>query len=242
MPCTCRSSFSASSGQPSRSARRAGPTSVACFASCPCRAARGGTCLVRQLRSGTRHRSRLRAERGTALRADGDIEDFGAEGMACKRRLETMAGNFASFARGMSYVPGPDAIAAVARSRGAPPDIFGEAFFVDPYPAYAAMRRGYPLYFDPKARAWILSRYEDVRLALGDPRRRAVARVLGVDLRLDCRRAVGRVDVRHAARPRHRPRRGVRARARAVERVRPGRGRLTRFARFREVRRTHDPS
>ncbi len=33
------------------------------------------------------------------------IEDYGAEAMSLKRRLEQKAGNLDSFARGMSYVP-----------------------------------------------------------------------------------------------------------------------------------------
>jgi hypothetical protein len=33
------------------------------------------------------------------------IEDYGAESMSLKRRLEQVAGNLDSFARGMSYLP-----------------------------------------------------------------------------------------------------------------------------------------
>ena len=39
----------------------------------------------------------------------------------------------------------------------------------DPYPLYRRMRDEYPLYFHAPTRAWILSRYEDVRAALTNP-------------------------------------------------------------------------
>ena len=90
--------------------------------------------------------------------------ELSAECMAIKRTLEARAGNLTSFARGMSYRPGPttteDEIMA------SPPDIFAPDFAADPYPHYRRMRDEYPLYFHGPARAWILSRYEDVRLAL----------------------------------------------------------------------------
>ena len=88
-----------------------------------------------------------------------------AESMAIKRILEARAGNTQSFARGMSYRAEP----TTAASPAAPPDIFAREFAADPYPCYRVMRDGYPLYFHPGARAWILSRYDDVRLALHDP-------------------------------------------------------------------------
>jgi hypothetical protein len=40
------------------------------------------------------------------------IEDFGAENMNIKRLLEAKAGNFETFARGKSYLPAPEAVAA----------------------------------------------------------------------------------------------------------------------------------
>jgi len=90
-----------------------------------------------------------------------------AESMAIKRTLEARAGNRSSFARGMSYRPSPaateDAIMA------SPPDIFAPEFAADPYPHYRRMRDEYPLYFHAPTQAWILSRYDDVRLALTDP-------------------------------------------------------------------------
>jgi len=50
-----------------------------------------------------------------------------------------------------------------------PPDIFSPEFTQDPYPLYRIMRSEFPLYFHPGANAYILSRYEDVRLALTNP-------------------------------------------------------------------------
>jgi cytochrome P450 len=93
--------------------------------------------------------------------------DLSAESMAIKRMLEARAGNLTSFARGMSYRPGPaitdDEIMA------SPPDIFTPEFAADPYPHYRRMRDEYPLYFHAPTRAWILSRYDDVRMALTNP-------------------------------------------------------------------------
>src|SRR5205085_10463097 len=51
----------------------------------------------------------------------------------------------------------------------APPDIFTPEFAADPYPHYRRMRDDYPLYFHAPTQAWILSRYDDVRLALTSP-------------------------------------------------------------------------
>lgn len=90
-----------------------------------------------------------------------------AESMAIKRLLEARAGNVASFARGMSYRP--DSTTPVEVVVAAPPDIFTPEFAADPYPLYRRMRDEYPLYFHPPTRAWILSRYDDVRLALTNP-------------------------------------------------------------------------
>jgi cytochrome P450 len=99
--------------------------------------------------------------------------DLTAESMAIKRLLEARAGNVASFARGMSYRPDAttDAVAPNVGSAivAAPPDIFTPEFAADPYPHYRRMRDEYPLYFHAPTRAWILSRYDDVRLALTNP-------------------------------------------------------------------------
>ena len=50
-----------------------------------------------------------------------------------------------------------------------PPDIFSPEFAQDPYPLYRIMRDEFPLYFHQGANAYILSRYEDVHLALTNP-------------------------------------------------------------------------
>lgn len=90
-----------------------------------------------------------------------------AENMAIKRQLEARAGNLASFARGMSYRTDP--AKAEDEIIAAPPDIFTPEFAADPYPHYRRMRDEYPLYFHAPTHAWILSRYEDVRMALTSP-------------------------------------------------------------------------
>ena len=97
------------------------------------------------------------------------IEDFGAESMALKRRLEAKAGHLDSFARGMSYAPLDPAPVASENAGGTPPDVFSPEFVRDPYPLYRIMRDQHPLYFHPQAQAWILSRYQDVHVALTDP-------------------------------------------------------------------------
>ena len=112
---------------------------------------------------------RLAFVRGDGSQSHGRVTaaELTAESMAIKRRLEARAGNLSSFARGMSYRPDPATIAhTVAAS---PPDIFAPEFAADPYPHYARMRDEYPLYFHAPTRAWILSRYDDVRMALTHP-------------------------------------------------------------------------
>ena len=90
-----------------------------------------------------------------------------AESMAIKRLLEARAGNVTSFARGMSYKP--DHAVTAQTVVAAPPDIFASDFAADPYPHYRRMRDTYPLYFHAPTQSWILSRYDDVRLALTTP-------------------------------------------------------------------------
>ena len=101
------------------------------------------------------------------------IQELTAENMALKRRIEAAAGNFAAFARGMSYEAKADATADASADAGegsdAPLDIFSPAFAEDPYPAYRRMRDAHPLYFHGPSQAWILSRYEDVQAALRQP-------------------------------------------------------------------------
>ena len=97
-------------------------------------------------------------------------QELAAENMALKRRLEAEAGNFAAFARGMSYIAEAAAApASLGDGRDAAPDIFSPAFAIDPYPAYRSMRDHHPLYFHGPSQAWILSRYEDVHAALTEP-------------------------------------------------------------------------
>ncbi len=95
------------------------------------------------------------------------VSELTAESMAIKRMLEARAGNLASFARGMSYRPDPAVTTQPVIA--APPDIFSSEFAADPYPHYRRMRDTYPLYFHAPTQSWILSRYEDVRLALTNP-------------------------------------------------------------------------
>ena len=95
------------------------------------------------------------------------VSELTAESMAIKRMLEARKGNLGSFARGMSYRPDPTTLKD--ESIAAPPDIFSPEFAADPYPHYRRMRDAYPLYFHASTRAWILSRYDDVRMALTHP-------------------------------------------------------------------------
>lgn len=46
-----------------------------------------------------------------------------------------------------------------------PPEIFAPGFAADPYPHYRIMRDEFPLYCHGGTGAWVLSRYDDVRLA-----------------------------------------------------------------------------
>ncbi len=110
------------------------------------------------------HRIAFVRKDGTQTYGRTTAADLTAESMAIKRQLEARAGNVASFARGMSYRPDP--AVAVEHLVAAPPDIFTPEFAADPYPHYRRMRDAYPLYFHAPTRAWMLSRYDDVRLAL----------------------------------------------------------------------------
>jgi pulcherriminic acid synthase len=119
------------------------------------------------------HRIAFVASDGSQAFGRTTAAELTAESMAIKRLLEARAGNVTSFARGMSYRPSPTAN-GVARNvssaiEAAPPDIFAPEFAVDPYPHYRRMRDEYPLYFHAPTRAWMLSRYDDVRLALTNP-------------------------------------------------------------------------
>ena len=46
-------------------------------------------------------------------------------------------------------------------------DVLSDAFFANPYPTFAAMRRDAPCYYDTRLEAHILTRYRDVEHALG---------------------------------------------------------------------------
>jgi len=104
---------------------------------------------------------------GTQTHGRTTAAELTAESMAIKRTLEARAGNLTSFARGMSYRPGP--ATTEGEVMASPPDIFAPEFAADPYPHYRKMRDEYPLYFHGPTQAWILSRYDDVRKALTDP-------------------------------------------------------------------------
>jgi cytochrome P450 len=47
-------------------------------------------------------------------------------------------------------------------------DLLGEAFYANPYPTLAEMRREDPCWFDPRLKAFITSRYQDIRRVLHD--------------------------------------------------------------------------
>jgi len=110
-------------------------------------------------------RDRVQPQRCGRLQRD----ELAAENMALKRRIEAEAGNFAAFARGMSYLAEPAAVASHGDGRNAVPDIFSPAFIADPYPSYGSMRDHHPLYFHGPSQAWILSRFDDVHAALTQP-------------------------------------------------------------------------
>ena len=47
-------------------------------------------------------------------------------------------------------------------------DLLGEGFYIDPYPTLAEMRREDPCWFDPRLKAFITTRYQDIRRVLYD--------------------------------------------------------------------------
>jgi cytochrome P450 len=55
-------------------------------------------------------------------------------------------------------------------SRRTPPSLVWAQFERDPFPVYAQLREHHPLMRDEPLDAWVVSRYDDVRAALGDPR------------------------------------------------------------------------
>ena len=122
---------------------------------------------ARTLRGSCCTASRFARSDGSQAHGRTTASELCAESMAIKRTLEARAGNTTSFARGMSYRPDP--AAAHDEIVASPPDIFSPEFIADPYPHYLRMRDEYPLYFHAPTRAWILSRYDDVRLALTNP-------------------------------------------------------------------------
>ena len=46
---------------------------------------------------------------------------------------------------------------------------FDPAMITDPYPVYRELRDHAPVYWSAEASSWVLSRYDDVAAALGDP-------------------------------------------------------------------------
>ncbi|WP_306321653.1 MULTISPECIES: cytochrome P450 [unclassified Streptomyces] len=51
-----------------------------------------------------------------------------------------------------------------------PPSLAAPGTAGDPFPLYRTLRAAHPLHYDAPFGAWLLSRYEDVRAALADPR------------------------------------------------------------------------
>ncbi|MEW2166751.1 hypothetical protein AB0912_27675, partial [Streptomyces sp. NPDC007084] len=51
-----------------------------------------------------------------------------------------------------------------------PPSLLDPGVARDPYPLYRTLRRRHPLLYDAPFGAWLVSRYEDVRAVLADPR------------------------------------------------------------------------
>ncbi len=49
-----------------------------------------------------------------------------------------------------------------------PPDLLSEEFRRSPYPTFETLRRHYPLFYDARLDAWVISRYEDVTRAFRD--------------------------------------------------------------------------
>jgi pimeloyl-[acyl-carrier protein] synthase len=49
-------------------------------------------------------------------------------------------------------------------------DILSDAFYDDPYPTLAAMRRDDPCWYDPRLGAYVLTRFNDIERTLQDPR------------------------------------------------------------------------
>jgi cytochrome P450 len=49
-------------------------------------------------------------------------------------------------------------------------DPLSEDYLEDPYAYYARFRRESPVFFAPKIRMWVVSRYEDILAIVKDPR------------------------------------------------------------------------
>jgi cytochrome P450 len=64
-------------------------------------------------------------------------------------------------------------------------DPYSEAFFQDPHPIYRRLRDEAPVYFNPTYGFWALSRYEDVRPAMGDFETYSSAYGVTLDMVLD---------------------------------------------------------
>ena len=49
-------------------------------------------------------------------------------------------------------------------------DLLTPVYLANPYPSYAALRDTAPVFFSQRLNAWVLTRYQDVHLALKDAR------------------------------------------------------------------------
>jgi 4-cresol dehydrogenase (hydroxylating) flavoprotein subunit len=56
-------------------------------------------------------------------------------------------------------------------------EIFGDTFFADPYPTFAAMRRRAPCWYDARLGAYLVTRYQDVAYVLKDSEQFSAGRV-----------------------------------------------------------------
>ncbi|MFF1692829.1 cytochrome P450 [Streptomyces sp. NPDC058257] len=72
--------------------------------------------------------------------------------------------------RGHRLSPAPPSPSSNAGRAGTTPSLLAPGVEHDPYPLYRSLRESFPLVRDELLGAWLLSRYSDVRAALGDAR------------------------------------------------------------------------